>query len=122
MISGTEDDWPAVVRNLSKVQEVLRRLTRILNREVWRRGYLDFYLNLWSSRCLFLVQKSGWSPPDGTGPGGGFQDRVAQHLIGGILRIHNDGKWEYTSAASEKEEAGFKAMEEYIRRSHNTVA
>ena len=60
-------------------------------------------------------------PPHGTGPGGGFQDQVMQRLMGRLLRRRADRRWEYTSAAAEREEAAFDAMEEYIQRRHNTA-
>ena len=53
---------------------------------------------------------------------GGFQDKVAIILTGRLLRRRTNGKWEYTLAAAAREEAVFKAMEEYIRRRNNTVA
>ena len=34
VISDTDNDWPSVFRNLSKVRAVWRRLTSILSREV----------------------------------------------------------------------------------------
>ena len=47
---------------------------------------------------------------------------MARRLTGQILRRKPDGKWEYTSAATEMEEAGLLTMEDYIRRCHNMVA
>ena len=43
---------------------------------------------------------------------GGFQDQVAIRLAGRIPRQRTDKKWEYTSEAAAREEAGFEAMEE----------
>ena len=42
-------------------------------------------------------------------------------MTGRIPRRRTENKWEYTSAATAREEAGFQMMEEYIRRSQNTV-
>ena len=53
---------------------------------------------------------------------GGFQYQVARLLTGRLPWRTPDGKWIYTSAATTREEAGFLAMEEYIRRRQNTVA
>ena len=52
----------------------------------------------------------------------GFQDQVERQLTGRLPRRRTDGKWEYTPAAAAREEAGFKAVGEYIWRRHNTVA
>ena len=53
---------------------------------------------------------------------GGFQDQVAQCLMGWILHQEKDGNWEYTLAKMSREEVGLQTMDEYIRRRHNTVA
>ena len=63
----------------------------------------------------------GGHPPHGKGPGV-FQDQVVRLLMGRLLRQKPDGKWQYTLAATSREEAGFQTMEEYIRRRQNTVA
>ena len=47
---------------------------------------------------------------------GGFQEQVMRRLAGWILRRKPDGRWTYTLAATEREEAGFQIMEEYIRQ------
>ena len=52
---------------------------------------------------------------------GRFQYQVAIQLTGRILRQKPDGKWTYTSAETEMEEAGFHTMEEYIRKRKNKV-
>ena len=43
---------------------------------------------------------------------GGFQDQVALRLAGRLPQRKTDGKWDYTSAAMAREEAGFQIMEE----------
>ena len=53
------------------------------------------------------------TPCMGNGPGV-FQDQVAHHLTGRLLWRQVDRKWEYTSAVTATEEAGFETMEEYI--------
>ena len=40
-------------------------------------------------------------------------------MTGRIPRRHQDGKWEYTSAAAAREYAGFEAMRGYIRKRQN---
>ena len=40
-------------------------------------------------------------------------------MIGRILWRRADRSWEYISAAAEREEAAFEAMEEYIQRRQN---
>ena len=47
---------------------------------------------------------------------GGLQDQVAQRLTGRLAQQKTERKWEYTSASTAREEAGFQMMEQYIRR------
>ena len=53
---------------------------------------------------------------------GGFQDQVEQSPTGRYLWQQPDGKWEPTSSAAVRKEAGFEAIGEYIWRRHNMVA
>ena len=41
---------------------------------------------------------------------GGFQDQVARRLTGWLPRRRLDGRWEYTSEETAREEAGFEMM------------
>ena len=47
---------------------------------------------------------------------GGFQNQAAQRLTGRLPQHKTDGNWEYTSASTAREEAGFQTMEDYIRQ------
>ena len=51
VLSAADDDWPVVIRNLTKARAVWRRMSRILSREGKRLRVSDFTLNLLSSRC-----------------------------------------------------------------------
>ena len=44
----------------------------------------------------------------------GFQDQVPQPLTRRLSRRKTDRKWEYTSAATAREEAGFQTIEDDI--------
>ena len=52
----------------------------------------------------------------------GFQDQVAQWMTGWLAQQKNDGKWEYISAATAREDEGFQIMDQYIRQLQNTAA
>ena len=51
----------------------------------------------------------------------GFQDQVERRSTDRFLQRQQDRKWEYTSAATAREEVEFEEMGEYIRRMHNKV-
>ena len=53
---------------------------------------------------------------------GGFQDQMAQRLMGRLPQRRLDVGCKYTLAEATREEAGFKLMETYIHRRHNRVA
>ena len=62
-----------------------------------------------------LFSSETWVVTSHTGMAlGGFQDQVAQRLTGQVPRQKTDGKCNYKSAATAREEAGFQMMEEYI--------
>ena len=42
----------------------------------------------------------------------GFQDQLARRLTGRISRRWEDGKWEYTSVATSREDVRFEMMKE----------
>ena len=42
---------------------------------------------------------------------GGFQDQVAQIMLGRLLRRRLDGKWEYTSVDAARSETWFESLE-----------
>ena len=51
---------------------------------------------------------------------GGLHNQVAWKLTGRMPWRQEKRKWEYTLAATERAEAGFDMMEEYIRQIQNT--
>ena len=53
---------------------------------------------------------------------GGFKDQVARRLTERLPLQKPERKWTYNLSSTEREEAGFLTMEEYIRRRQNTVA
>ena len=64
----------------------------------------------------------GVYPPAWDGSLGGFQYQVTRQLTGRIPRRRLDRRLEYTLVQAAREETGFKPMDTYIRKSHNTVA
>ena len=53
VILAADDDWPEVVRNLSRVREVWKRTTRILSREGEDTRVSVFSLNMWYRMCCY---------------------------------------------------------------------
>ena len=121
VILAADNDWPAVVRDLARARAVWKRMTRILSREGAEPRVSGFFFKSVVQAVLLFGAKTWVVTPRMGRVLGGFQDQVARPLTGQLLRRRADGKWEYNSTATAREEAGFETMEECIRRSQNTV-
>ena len=69
VLSTAYDYWPVVILNLEKARAVWQRMSRILGREGESPQVPGFSLKPLSSRLWSSVQRRGWLPPHGTGPG-----------------------------------------------------
>ena len=99
-----------------------RRLTRIISREGALPRVSRFLFKA-VVQSVLIVCAEIWVVTSRMGRVlGGFQDQVPQRLTGRIPWKQHDIKWEYTSVAESREEAGFKVMKEYIRRRKNRFA
>ena len=121
LISAADDDWPAVVRNLSNVRAVWRRMTRILIME-GAEPRVSVFFSKSIIKSVLLFSAVTWVVNYRMGRVlGGFQDQVARQLTGQLPRRQADRKWGYTLTEAEKVEARFETMEAYIWKRQNTV-
>ena len=109
---AAEDDWPAVVRNLSRERVVWKRMPEIYSREGADPRVSGFKKKSVVQAVLLFSAETWVVTPRMGRVLGGLQDQVARRLTGRILRHKTDRKWEYTSEEIAREEAGFKTMEE----------
>ena len=119
VILAADNNWLAVVKNLSWARTIWRRMLRILRREgaaMWLSGL--FFKAVVQAVLLLGLETLVVTTLTGKALGG-FQTQVARRLI---PRRTQYGKWRYTSTETAREEAGFLKMEECIRRHQNTVA
>ena len=107
VILEVDNDWPAVVRNLAKARSVWRRTTSILSREEAEPKVSGFFFKSVVQLVLLFGTETYVVTPHMIQVLGGFQDQVARKLTGWILRRQADGKWDYTSTAVARAEAGF---------------
>ena len=122
VISPSDDDWPAVVRNLSQARALWKRMTRILSREGAEPQVSGlFFKSVVQEVLLFGLGTYVVTPRMGRSLGG-FQYQVARRMAGRLPRRKPDRKWTYTSAATSREDSRFQTMEEYILRRNNMVA
>ena len=102
-----DNDWSAVVKNLSWVMTAWRRMLRILSREGAAPQLSDFFLNA-VVQAVLLFRSDTWvvTPRMGKALGEGFQSQVAKRLTGRILWRTLNRECKYTLEAMAKEEAG----------------
>ena len=112
VISAADDDWPAVVSNLSQERVVSKSMTRILGREAAEPQVSSFFFKAFMQAVLIFVLDTWMFTPRMGSALGGFQDQVARRLTGRILWRKPYGKRKYTSADAAREEAGFQTVEE----------
>ena len=122
VILAADDNWPAVVQNLTKARAVWRRMIRILSREGESPRVSIFFFKYFVQSVLIFGAETWVVTPCMGQVLGGFQDQVTGRLTGRPPWRQSDGKWDYTSVEAMGAEAGFETMETYIRRRKNTVA
>ena len=95
ILTSTDDDWPAVARNIRKARVTWGRLARILGREgAEPKVSRNFYIAVTQQVLLFgaetwVLTKKMEAALDA------FQGRVARRLAGQMPRRGRDGKWLY---------------------------
>ena len=106
VLTATDDDWPAVARNLYRERATWGRMARILGREgadpkVSRMFYIAVtqQVLLFGAEYWVLTGKIEAALD-------AFQGRVARRLTGRIPRRGRDGKWKYLPLAGAIKEAG----------------
>ena len=107
VISATDNNCLAVVRNLDQAKTVLRRISHILAREratPWVSGF--FFKVVIQAERLFGSDTWVVTPLMGTDLRG-FQTQVSRHLKILILRRTTDRTWKYNSVTAEREAPGF---------------
>ena len=122
ILTSTDDDWPAVARNLQKARATWGRLARILGQEgADPKVSRNFYTAVTQQVLLFGAES--WvltvkmeSALDA------FQGRVARWLTGRLPRRGRNGKWQYLPLAGATKDAGIVRARTSVLRRQNTVA
>ena len=60
MISVADNNWPVVVRNLSRARAVWRRMARILNRKGAAPRMSGLFFRPWYRQCCSLYRRPVW--------------------------------------------------------------
>ena len=118
---AADDDWPVVIRNLTKARAVWRRMMQILSREGERPWVSGFFFKavihsvlLFGAETWVVTPCMGWDLK-------GVQNQVARQLTGRLRWRGGDGNREHTPVEAAREEVGLETMETYIHRRQNTV-
>ena len=121
LLSSADDDCPVVIRNLTKARAVWRRILKILSREGVRPRVSGFFFKA-SVQSVLLFGEETWVVTPRIGRVmGSFQHQVVRRLTSWLPHRRSDGRWEYISAETAREEAEFEPIETYIRRRQSTV-
>ena len=104
ILTSTDDDWPAVARNLQKARATWGRLARILGREgADPQVSRNFYIAVTQQVLLFGAET--WVLTRKTEAFlDAFQGMVARRLTGRMPRRGRDGKWVYLPLAGATKE------------------
>ena len=107
---AADDEWPAVVKNLSYPKKIWRRMSRILSREGAAPQVSGLFFKAVVQAVLLFRLETWVVNPCMVKALGGFQTQVVERLMGRLPQRTPDGKWRYTSAATAGEEEGFLTM------------
>ena len=109
VILAVDDEFPAVIQNLTKAQTVFLRISKIFSREETRPGFFLFYRDVVQSVFLFYADTLLVTPCTGLILGG-YQYQVARQLMRWLPRWRFNKRWEYTSAEVVREEMQFETI------------
>ena len=106
ILTSTDNDWPAVARNLQRARATWGRLTGILGREgADPKVSRNFYIAVTQQVLLFGAEKWVLTVKMEASLDA-FQGRVARRLTGRLPRRRRDGKWQYLPLAGATKDAG----------------
>ena len=92
VISAADNDWRAVVSNLSRARLVWKRTARILSREGAEPRLSIFFFKAVVQAVLLFGSETWAVTPCMVRVLGGFQDQVARRLTGNPMQLKTDGK------------------------------
>ena len=120
LLSATDNDWPALHRNLAKARQRWAMISRVLAREgASPRVSGMFYKAV--VQAVLLYGSETWVFTQSMYKAlAGFHHRVARRLAGRMPRLEQ-GQWVYPPIQEALEAAGLFPMEEYITRRRNRM-
>ena len=121
MLTATDDDWPAVARNLHRVRATWGRLARILGREGADPKVSRMFYIAVTQKVLLFGAESWVLTGKMEAALDTFQGRVARRLTGRLPRRGRDRKWQYIPLAGAIKNAGIVRVRTSVLRRQNTV-
>ena len=121
VLSASDDDWPAVIRNLWRARQKWERLSRVLGREGSYARKLGMF-NIVVVQAVLLYSSEAWvMSPRIRRTLGGYHHRVVKRMTGRILHRNLDETWMYPSLEEAMSEVGVQEVETHVARRKNTV-
>ena len=122
ILTSTDNDWPAVARNLYRARTMWGRLARILGREGADPKVSQMFYIAVTQQVLLFGAESWVLTGKMESALDAFQGRVARRLTGRVPRLGRDGKWQYLPLAGAIKDAGIVRARTSVFRRQNTVA
>lgn len=122
MLSDTDNDWPAVYKNLSKARKRWGMVSRILRRDGLRPKAAGMFYKAVVQAVLLYGAETWAVSPAMLKALEGFHHRVARQLTGKVGRyLPREDRWYYPPIEEALEEAGLFPIKVYIDRRQNTL-
>ena len=119
-LSMTDDDWPAIYRNLTRARQKWGRFSRLLKREGANPRISGMFYKAVVQSVLLYGCETWVITPKVLSVLGGFHNKVARQLAGRQPRLIN-GVWDHSPVAEALEIAGLYPLEHYVRKRQRTL-
>ena len=121
-LSYTDEDWPAIYRNLSKARSRWARVSRVLAREGADAKIAGMFYKAVVQSVLLYGSESWVVTPAVLKVLNSFHHRMARRLSGKQPRyLPRENRWEYPPIEEALEVAGLYTMDHYIEVRRNTL-
>jgi hypothetical protein len=121
-LSADYDDWPAVLRNMTKARQKWAYISQILRWEGATPRISAMFYKAVVQTVLIFGSESWVLDPSMLGKLEGFNQQIARRLTSRApVYLRSEGTCQYQPLGNAMEEAGVYSMDEYINRCRNKM-
>ena len=122
-LSSSDNDWPAIYRNLAKARKRWALVARVLRRDDAKPKVMAIFYKAIVQSVLLYGCETWVITPRVLQVLGGFHHRVARRLSGLMPRfLPQEERWDYPPIEDALREAGMYSIKHYIGVRQNTLA